>query len=125
MRLEQYYKLQDASSSFKIHLPPLIISGAKQLRGLYGAEGTVFQSGTARRIPGAAIKVFAGSKSRDKNPRVFKSDSLGNFEVQTYFGGCMPHCPDMEIEFSADSFQTKIISVSHNQSGKINVFLDK
>ena len=34
------------------------------------------------------------------------TDSVGHFDICNYMGGCIPHCRDIQIEFSKTGYKT-------------------
>ena len=55
-------------------------------------------------------------------PGDYYTDSTGVFDVCNKFGGCVPDCPDIEIQFSKEGYKTK---VSLNPISKEGIFLEK
>jgi hypothetical protein len=78
------------------------------------AGGVISDSMTHKPLDSVLCKVVTGSN------KVY-SDSTGKYEVCNNFGGCVPKCPDIEVEFSKTGYLTKIIK----NPNKDNIYLDK
>lgn len=66
-------------------------------------DGTVLDSVTKEPIDSVLCKVLTGSEEQF-------TDSVGAFSVCNDFGGCVPDCGDIEIEFSKTGYKTEKIT---------------
>ena len=79
-------------------------------------NGIIYDSQTKEPID--SVKCTVLSACRDE---IQYSDSLGHFELCNCFGGCVPDCPDIVIEFSKEGYKTqKTINPD-----KAKIYLDK
>lgn len=62
-------------------------------------EGVIYDKITEQPIDSVLCKVLTGSETQH-------SDSLGRYEVCNPFGGCVPDCPDIVVEFSKPGYRT-------------------
>jgi hypothetical protein len=49
------------------------------------------------------------------------SDSTGHYSLCNNFGGCIPRCPDIEVEYSKTGYKTKKLT----NPNKDNIYLEK
>jgi len=77
------------------------------------ADGTIYDSVTKEPIDSVQCTLTNGF--------VQYSDSLGKYSICNPFGGCVPDCPDIIVEFSKIGYQTKIVT----NPNKSDIFLDK
>ncbi|WP_459686430.1 hypothetical protein [Viscerimonas tarda] len=85
---------------------------------LFGCEGykcaigTIYDSTTNQTIDSVKCVVLTGTETQF-------SDSIGKYSVCNDFGGCVPKCLDIQIEFSKTGYKTKIV-INPN-----NIYLEK
>ncbi len=78
------------------------------------AEGTVYESGTDIPIDSVLCKVLTGTEE-------LYTDSLGRYEVCNVFSGCVPDCPEIEVEYSKPGYLTLILT----NPNRDDIFLEK
>jgi len=79
------------------------------------ADGTICDIKTKKPIDSVRCAVLSGTQ-------VEFSDSIGKYSVCNDFGGCVPKCPDIEIEFSKTGYETKVVT---NPKPKDVIYLKK
>jgi len=79
------------------------------------ADGTIYDSVTKEPIDSVKCTVISADR------HVEYSDSLGKYSVCNPFGGCVPDCPDIIVEFSKAGYQTRTIT----NPNKSDILLDK
>lgn len=84
--------------------------------GMRCAEGTIYDKSTQKPLDSVQCKILTFDN------RVMYSDSVGHYEVCNGFGGCVPDCSDIEIEFSKQGFKTTKIK---NPDYKQAIYLEK
>ena len=67
------------------------------------AEGIIYDSQTIEPIDSVFCKVITGDETQ-------YSDSLGFYDLCNPFGGCVPDCPDIVVEFSKTGYTTKKVT---------------
>ena len=82
------------------------------------AEGTIYEFGTKEPIDSVKCTV----KSSDCNNSIAYSDSLGKYSVCNCFGGCVPDCADIIVEFSKKGYTAKTLT---NPKYNSDIYLDK
>ena len=78
------------------------------------AEGIIYDSSTKEPID--SVKCVITPKGE-----IQFSDKFGKYSVSTGLVGCVPRCPDVDVEFSKPEYKTKIVT----NPGKSDIFLDK
>jgi hypothetical protein len=101
------------------HFLTLILILGLGLLGLAGCEGygcgegIVYDAKTKKPLD----SVFCVSNSQEK----IYTDSSGKYNLCGPFGGCMPHCPDVVIEFSKTGYKSQKVT----NPNKVNIYLEK
>lgn len=75
-------------------------------------KGIIYDRQTNEPLDSVLCKVLTGSE-------IQYSDSLGHYEVCNPFGGCVPDCPDIVVEFSKNGYKPK------KATNPRDVFLEK
>lgn len=95
----------------------LIISGFVLITGCEGytcATGVIYDSDTKAPLDSVLCKVLTGSDAQ-------YSDSIGQYEVCNNFGGCVPKCPEIVVEYSKIGYLTKTLT----NPNKEKIYLEK
>jgi len=79
------------------------------------ADGTVLDKSTNMPLDSVYVKVQTGSQT-------IYTDSSGKFEVCNKFGGCVPKCKDIIVEFSKEGYLSQVLT---NPTPGLNVYLEK
>ena len=115
--MERILKAKSSISNIKtviVLLAFLIITLFTGCEGYTCAYGYIYDSETVELLDSVLCKVLTGSEEQ-------YSDSLGHYSVCNNFGGCVPKCPDIEVEFSKPGYKTKTLT----NPAKNNIFLEK
>ena len=83
--------------------------------GMRCAEGTIYDADTKELIDSVLCTVKSGNE-------VQYSDSLGKYSVCNPFGGCVPDCRDITVEFTKTGYKTKTLT---NPKFNSDVYLEK
>ena len=75
--------------------------------GYMCGEGIISDSQTNQPLDSVFCKVLTGEE-------IQYSDSLGHYGVCNRFGGCVPSCPDIVVEFSKAGYKTKKVTNPKN-----------
>ncbi|MCC8145527.1 MAG: hypothetical protein LIO93_03615 [Bacteroidales bacterium] len=78
------------------------------------ANGVIYDSTTKLPLDSVHCIVLTGNEEQF-------SDSLGRYSLCNSYSGCIPDCPDIEIEYSKKGYKTKRAI----NPGKENIYLDK
>lgn len=68
--------------------------------GMACAEGTIYDKSTEEPLDSVQCKVLTAEN------QIGISDSIGHYDVCNDFGGCVPDCPDIVVEFSKQGYKT-------------------
>ena len=105
--------------SSKSSIIPIVILGFMVLfcscEGYRCAEGTIYDFDTKEPIDSVKCTVISGREIKF-------SDSLGRYSVCNSFGGCVPDCSAIIVEFSKEGYITKALK---NPKYKSDIFLKK
>ncbi len=79
------------------------------------ADGTVIDKITNLPLDSVLVKVITGTE-------IVYTDTTGKFDVCNKFGGCVPDCKDIMVEFSKDNYTTIILK---NPDKEVIVIMEK
>ncbi len=79
------------------------------------ASGIIYGTDTNQPLNSVYCEVLTGSDQ-------IYTDSSGSFSVCNNFGGCVPKCPDIEVQFSKKGYKTKTLT---NPEFDSEVYLEK
>jgi hypothetical protein len=95
-----------------IILPVLI--ALNSCEGMKCATGFVYDAESNEPLDSVFCSALTGTDKQF-------SDSSGHYSVCNNFGGCVPHCPDIVVEYSKTGYKTKNIT----NPNKDNIYLEK
>lgn len=72
-----------------------------------GCEG--YRCGTGKIVDSKSDLPLDSVLCKIDNELFVYSDSIGHYELCGRFSGCVPDCPDIQIEFSKKGYKTQII----------------
>jgi hypothetical protein len=74
-------------------------------------EGIIYDNQTKKPLDSVSCKVTGLD--------IEYSDNLGKYKICTHLAKCVPHCPDITVEFSKKGYKNKIVT------NPKDVYLDK
>ena len=83
----------------------VILSLFTNCEGSKCGKGTVRDAITDKPLDSVLCKI-----DRKNSTTQVYTDSVGKFELCGPFGGCVPDCPDINIEFTKKGYKTQIIT---------------
>ncbi len=109
-----FKNLVSASSARMLALAALVaMAGLVGCEGHRCSEGVVSDADTGAPIEGVQCDateekgVFTGETfTEDMYTGQVLTDAAGRYRVCGAFGGCVPHCPDIDVRFSIVGYQT-------------------
>jgi len=113
METKDYFRNWTSLKNLIVILGLILFLGSCE--GYRCADGIIYDAATKEPIDSVKCTVISADKY------VEYSDSLGKYSVCNHFGGCVPDCPDIIIEFSKIGYQTRTIT----NPNKSDIFLDK